>query len=185
MSTTTNFKRIALVAVAALGLGVLSSVPSNAAINADTLTLSATTAAQTTAETYTSTARVATLSFIPTVTGDSVTLTASLVSGPGGSALPYLRLVETTTAQVGTNDSRTANALNSGTNPNVSAVVYGTAATQGTAKFAVYLAQGGSEAAPTTVGTYVVNFKITPFSSSGYVNEILSVILYPKLYPNC
>ena len=31
MSTTTNFKRIALVAVAALGLGVLSSVPSQAA----------------------------------------------------------------------------------------------------------------------------------------------------------
>jgi hypothetical protein len=32
MSTTTNFKRIALVAVAALGLGVLSSVPTNAAV---------------------------------------------------------------------------------------------------------------------------------------------------------
>jgi len=31
MSTKTNFKRIALVAVAALGMGVLSSVPSNAA----------------------------------------------------------------------------------------------------------------------------------------------------------
>ena len=30
MSTTTNFKRIALVAVAALGMGVLSSVPSQA-----------------------------------------------------------------------------------------------------------------------------------------------------------
>jgi hypothetical protein len=44
MSTTTNFKRIALVAVAALGLGVLSSVPSQATINADLLTLSATTA---------------------------------------------------------------------------------------------------------------------------------------------
>jgi hypothetical protein len=32
MSTTTNFKRIALVAVAALGMGVLSSVPSQAAV---------------------------------------------------------------------------------------------------------------------------------------------------------
>ena len=31
MSTTTNFKRIALVAVAALGMGVLSSAPSQAA----------------------------------------------------------------------------------------------------------------------------------------------------------
>ena len=33
MSTTTNFKRIALVAVAALGLGVLSSVPATAAVS--------------------------------------------------------------------------------------------------------------------------------------------------------
>ena len=33
MSTTTNFKRIALVAVAALGMGVLSSAPSQAAFS--------------------------------------------------------------------------------------------------------------------------------------------------------
>ena len=165
MSTTTNFKRIALVAVAALGLGVLTSVPSSAAINSDTLTLSATTAAQNTAETATATSAIVTFSFVPTVTGDSVTLNASLVSGPGGSALPYLRLVETTSAQVGTNDSRTASALLSGTNPNTNALIYGTAGTQGTVKFRVYLAQGGSEAAPTTVGTYVV--KVTPAAVTG------------------
>ena len=43
MSSKTTFKRIALVAVAALGLGVLSVAPSSAAINAtdETLTLSA------------------------------------------------------------------------------------------------------------------------------------------------
>jgi len=39
MSTKTNFKRIALVAVAALGLGVLSSVPSQAEITGLTLTV--------------------------------------------------------------------------------------------------------------------------------------------------
>jgi hypothetical protein len=39
MSTKTNFKRIALVAVAALGLGVLSSVPSQAAISGLTVTV--------------------------------------------------------------------------------------------------------------------------------------------------
>ena len=46
MSTKTTFKRIALVAVAALGLGVLSVAPSSAAINAtdETLTLSASSA---------------------------------------------------------------------------------------------------------------------------------------------
>ena len=42
MSTKTNFKRIALVAVAALGLGVLSSVPSQATFTT-TPTLSVTT----------------------------------------------------------------------------------------------------------------------------------------------
>jgi len=39
MSTTTNFKRIALVAVAALGLGVLSSVPSTASVSGVTFTV--------------------------------------------------------------------------------------------------------------------------------------------------
>jgi hypothetical protein len=39
MSTTTNFKRIALVAVAALGLGVLSSVPATAATSGVTITV--------------------------------------------------------------------------------------------------------------------------------------------------
>ena len=39
MSTKTNFKRIALVAVAALGLGVLSSVPSTAATSGLTITV--------------------------------------------------------------------------------------------------------------------------------------------------
>ncbi len=39
MSTTTNFKRIALVTVAALGLGVLATVPSSAAVSAVTTTV--------------------------------------------------------------------------------------------------------------------------------------------------
>ena len=175
MSTTTNFKRIALVAVAALGLGVLTSVPSSAAINADTLTLSATTAAQTTAETATASSARVTLSFVPTVARDSITLTASLVSGPAGSdALPYMRLVETTSATV---DSAGANVatnpsafnvknLNSGFAPNVPATVYSLAASTSTsAKFSVYLAGPSSEAAPTTVGTYVV--KVTPAAVTG------------------
>ena len=42
MSTKTNFKRIALVAVAALGLGVLSSAPSQAAIGASSIVLATT-----------------------------------------------------------------------------------------------------------------------------------------------
>jgi hypothetical protein len=84
MSTKTNFKRIALVAVAALGMGVLSSVPSNAAIvgvpvvtttngNA-TLTASDTTTAGSIAVKYNATAAV-----------DSVVITVSLGSKPTGA----------------------------------------------------------------------------------------------------
>jgi trimeric autotransporter adhesin len=53
MSTKTTFKRVALVAVAALGLGVLSVAPSQAAPVSVTLTPSATTSAITTSETAT------------------------------------------------------------------------------------------------------------------------------------
>jgi len=117
MSTKTTFKRIALVTVAALGFGVLSVVPSNATINADTLTLSATTAAQTTAETATATSAIATLSFLGSV-GDSASVTASLVSGPG-AAFPYLSLTETASAKVNETDAAVGTTIS----PNVAARV--------------------------------------------------------------
>ena len=74
MSTKTTFKRIALVTVAALGFGVMSVAPSSAVVNADSLTLSAATAAQTTAETQTASSAVATISFLPTAQGDSMSV---------------------------------------------------------------------------------------------------------------
>jgi len=163
MSTTTNFKRIALVAVTALGLGVLSSVPTNAAINADTFTLSAATAAQTTAETYTATSATVTLSFLASTAGDSISVTAALVSAPaGGTALPVLRLVETTTANVDTTVAAAGMALAAGKQANTASNVYAGVTTSASgAKFAVYLATAGATtAAPVTVGAYVV--KITP-----------------------
>ena len=49
MSTKTTFKRVALVAVAALGFGVMSVAPSNAANSADIMTLGATASSATTA----------------------------------------------------------------------------------------------------------------------------------------
>ena len=170
MSTTTNFKRIALVAVAALGLGVLTSVPSSAAINGDTVTLSAASAAQTTNETYTASSATVTVSYLPTAIGDSMTITASLTGFPATStALPILQLLETASALVETtsmrrsvvNDTWTAN-----TSPAVRAIA---ASTITTAKFAVYL-QGASNAAPTVAGAYTV--KITPATVglSGAIN---------------
>jgi hypothetical protein len=159
MSTT--IKRISLVAVAALGLSLVSVVPSSAAINQDTLTLSAATAAQTTAETFTATSAVATLSYLG-ATGDSATITAALVSGPAGNtALPYLRLTETASATI----DGASPAAGSVTAPNTAVRVGagdGTKVT--TAKFAIYLGVTGTTA-PTVAGTYVV--RVTPASVGG------------------
>jgi hypothetical protein len=163
MSTKTTFKRIALVTVAALGFGVMSVAPSNAVINADSLTLSAATAAQTTAETQTASSAVATISFLPTAQGDSMSVTASLVSGPAGNtALPYLSVTETASAGTA---AETATALGLKTEPNAKAVTAAMAAAKvTTTKYAVYLGID-SLTAPAVAGTYVV--KLTPALNSG------------------
>jgi trimeric autotransporter adhesin len=156
MSTT--IKRISLVAVAALGLSLVSVVPSSAAINQDTLTLSATTAAQTTAETFTATSAVATLSFLG-ATGDSASVTAALVSGPAGNtALPHLRLTETASATIGEELHLQLEQLIVQTQQ-LCWCRSGTAVT--TAKFAVYLGTNAITA-PSVAGAYVV--RITPAS---------------------
>ena len=162
MSTT--IKRISLVAVAALGLSLVAVAPSNAAINSDTLTLSAATAAQTTAETFTATSAVATLSFLGSVNGDSASVTAALVSGPAGNtALPQLRLTETASATV--NEGTPIAGTHYGPNTAVRVgAIDNTKVT--TAKFAVYLGTS-NVAAPTVAGTYVVRITPATIGSSG------------------
>jgi len=163
MSTKTTFKRIALVTVAALGFGVMSVAPSSAVVNADSLTLSAATAAQTTAETQTASSAVATISFLPTAQGDSMSVVASLVSGPAGNtALPYLSVTETASAG---SDSVTAIAKGAKTEPNAKAVAAAMGASAvTTVKYAVYVGTD-SRTAPSVAGTYVV--KLTPALNSG------------------
>ena len=81
MSTT--IKRVALVAVAALGLGVMSVAPSQAAPSGDTLTLSASTASTTAGTAATVTV---TQSFLAEA-GDTMTVTAALISFPAGNTV--------------------------------------------------------------------------------------------------
>ena len=83
MSTKTTFKRVALVAVAALGLGVLSVAPSQAAPAGDTLTLSSATASATSGTAATVTV---TQTFLAEA-GDTMTVTASLISFPAGNTV--------------------------------------------------------------------------------------------------
>ena len=96
MSTKTNFKRIALVAIAALGLGVLSSVPAKAVVNNATLTVTGTgTATNGTAMDSTTAASVA-LSYIGTATTDTYVIEASLDNSPYPNVvLPTLQMIET------------------------------------------------------------------------------------------
>jgi len=81
MSTKTTFKRIALVTVAALGLGVMSVAPSSAVPQADKLTLAATTASTTQG---TAVSVNATLEFSQETSSDTMTLTLGYVSAPSG-----------------------------------------------------------------------------------------------------
>jgi hypothetical protein len=84
MSTKTNFKRIALVAVAALGLGVLSSVPSQAAVTG-TLAVTNTNGTATTALADSTTAGSIKVRWLATGTTDSVVISTSLNSAPSTS----------------------------------------------------------------------------------------------------
>jgi len=81
MSTTTNFKRIALVAVAALGLGVLSSVPSQATISG--LSVTTTNGTSTAIKSDSTTAGIIAIAGLFEVS-DSITVTLVESSIPSG-----------------------------------------------------------------------------------------------------
>jgi len=91
MSTKTNFKRIALVAVAALGMGVLSSVPSQATfLQTPTLTTVSGVATKATSDSVTSGASV-TVNYLSNST-DSIVVSSVISSVPSGAVTPRLML---------------------------------------------------------------------------------------------
>jgi hypothetical protein len=129
----------------------------------DSLTLSSATASQLTSETATATGAVATLTFLSSHADDSMSVTASLVSAPAGNtALPYLLLSETTSAEAKQGTTVLTSTATSGVQAGVAVLVAPKSATfpvNATAKFKVYMD------APTKVGTYVV--KLTPAVVTG------------------
>ena len=98
MSTKTTFKRIALVAVAALGFGVLSVVPSQATVTGTTVTVvQQGTAATADAESLT--AAMFTVSGLVDAVADTITVGMVLKSRPTGATTEArLFMIETTTA---------------------------------------------------------------------------------------
>jgi hypothetical protein len=100
MSTKTTFKRIALVAVAALGLGVLSVAPSQAVAGTATLTVTAGSASVTPgASNETTTAATININGLLSASLDSYTISLVKKSGPSASgSVPFkLAVAETTT----------------------------------------------------------------------------------------
>jgi trimeric autotransporter adhesin len=162
MSTKTTFKRIALVTVAALGFGVMSTVaPASAAVAMDTLTVTDGTISV--GESVTATSASATITFLPSDLADSVTVTASLVSAPAGNTtFPRLSLAETTSAFVST-ETASATTLDAIGQDYASytkvAVAPRVASATTSAKFNVYISADATAGA-VTAGTYVV--RITP-----------------------
>jgi len=165
MSTTTNFKRIALVAVAALGLGVLSSVPSQASVPAANITLSATTGTVTAVKSDSSTAATVSVNFLRNATTDSVSVTAGIKSKATGSTVGTITLMPLDTV-----GSTVALALSSpalGESGTASTITNSTAGVGYLgAKYAVLIESATSTR---TAGTYVVTVLVTPFENGAAV----------------
>jgi hypothetical protein len=105
MSTKTNFKRIALVAVAALGLGVLSAVPSSATISGVTFTvtngatpLRGTATTLVDADTGTGTGASIGITFLSTNAADTLTVTVYNKNTLSTQSRALLALVDTSTS---------------------------------------------------------------------------------------
>jgi hypothetical protein len=132
MSTKTNFKRIALVAVAALGLGVLSSVPSQAAFSGTsgsqlTLTVTNGTGSLSGSRSDSTTAGTFSVSGFALALADSITISAVALTRPSGSvASPKLMF---TLADTSTSTDLTAVRGFDGTNQKVTLSTTDTATT--------------------------------------------------------
>jgi len=101
MSTKTNFKRIALVAIAALGMGVLSSVPSQAVVAATNITLTGANGTATLLQSDSRTGATIALTWLGTADTDSMVVTVAAKSKPtAAAAYPtgYLSVSDTATS---------------------------------------------------------------------------------------
>jgi hypothetical protein len=163
MSTTTTFKRIALVTVAALGFGLLSVAPSNAAVAADSLVVTDGTAVI--GDSVTATSATATLSFIASApTTDSHSVTVALVSAPAGNTLfPVLTLAETTAANVSIHTGGVESATGTKFASYTRVFVTAKGSAVASAKFNVYMGDPTANTGVVTAGTYVV--RVTPAAS--------------------
>jgi len=145
MSTKTTFKRIALVTVAAMGFGLLSVAPSTATTQQDTLTVSS--ATTTIAAGSTSASITLTQGFLG-VNSDTMSVTATLTSGPATNEVMPVITETTPTNRVG------------GANPSVSSDgLTGIVGDTGSVtSYHLTSADFKVSFAPVVSGTYVITF---------------------------
>jgi len=184
MSTKTTFKRIALVAVAALGLGVLSVAPSSAA--AGTITLasvqSGTAALDSTGNAGAETTTAAIFTATSLITGTdsiSVQFLATGTNPTGSTVFPVLTFLDSASAQTGT--LATNGAIRGYSSATTDSVTAGTAIVESTAannvlsaKFALYL--DSTTSATRKAGTYSYLI-IAKGYSGGVINDALTTTL--------
>jgi trimeric autotransporter adhesin len=143
-----SFKKIALGLAAAMSFGVMSALPTSAAVIAPTLTIDSATDTIIAGETATA---VVTLSYISEASADTATVLSAMFSQPSGSSKSAtLTVLETTTATVAV----AAGSLSADINSTVNTPGYVTA------KFTVSLV------APSVAGTYEARI-ITTKPSTG------------------
>ena len=187
MSTKTNFKRIALVAVASLGLGVLSSVPSQATTSGTTLAVVAGTA--TTLKSDSTTAATVTVAGYVDAVGDTITVQVVEIARPTTATTQRARLVFLDTSSAGSSNSlaRVAQGGITVTTTSVAAqdsrvvtaetplysIFQGTQATAGLVggKFALML-ESSTVAALPVAGTYTYTVTVKSFSSGVLVDAL-------------
>ena len=168
MSTKTTFKRVALVAVAALGLGVISVAPSQATVIS--LTGTSVNGTATTGTSDSTTAATMRITFTATAADDSVTITSFVSARPAGAAAIAstgitVHLADTTTSTLEPAFSSGAAIGATSSLDGSSSVVIGNAAAgttgQISANFMLYFAS-----APATAGTYTITTIANPASGS-------------------
>jgi len=155
MSTKTTFKRVALVAVAALGLGVLSVAPSQAAHTGDTLTVTPVTSAISVGETATATVNS---QFSGLAAGDSITVNALQVTPATASGTLAFAIVDSYTSTITTAGTTAAGSASISTGVTSAPVV---ANTNYKLNFV----------SPTTAGTYTIQVVASVGSGGGTIRS--------------
>jgi hypothetical protein len=174
MSTKTSFKRIALVAVAALGFGTLSVVPSSAAVpQSDTVTLSTSATTGYVGGTYTTTVSVG---FGALASSDSMTTTMSMTTTATSSAAYPILSLETPTVT-----RTTANPVVSGT-----PVTIMTTTESGTAFAAAGVVKPVTGSylvtfSPDKIGTYQIQFKNSGGTNNASATWVVTVVAKPTI----